>query len=1339
MKKKTDLLRRDHYGTLLAAVRCAELIHAHLGDEPGPVELRLEDPRFPGWDDIVEVRRTAEGDQALHVWQVKRQRTDWQEKSFGKLLRQLDAAANVKQGHLALYQLTRIKPVGELRVLEDLCQRVQQEGVDLAHSERELSRPERQWCKFIQRETHKDDIQGALQLLRKLVIFQSETETKLRSLGETRLWSWYRDPAAVLQMLVAYLDAHSDSVVTVDLQLLEREVLKRFERRGGASPNVRERYLELVLRTSDWPVPLRITGGREIRMEDVLVLPDISEAFDVGEPVEEKEDQPPLPPKPRPRPVLDLLKMLSHPGERAALFLVEGPIGSGKSMLLQHARLELARAAKASAEAPVPILLNAPDLVDGQLDRAVQQRMPGLAEQGVLGLVGARYVFLVDGLDEVERRSEVKIGGCLKDLAERPGTAALVIASRPDAPPFLIPEPQRLRINPWRPEQVERFLERWGAQTPDGVAQVRALRNWAAVMPLLSNPLTATFCLLLAREEPGALRSRASLFRGIAAKLFQDWVKRRSTPGPAPSWWEVAPSFQELALEMLRDGEDAVDHAGLSRRLAALARDRELEYLEVAQRRFGLLVQQPDGRYRFLVKGIAEHLAGEALLRRGKKEILAASGQRWAEEPIRHAVGLAAAPGQPGRALAMIRELLPRSTEAIQTLPVRRAIVALRIAVDLGQEAADLADLVAEPIAAIIANDSSRWASLRVSKEFRDLERAGGPCWDAIRERLEVRLSRKDHPAAWFAGVRGQPWTYWASVLWHQDPNVRSIAIDRLTEHVDVPRVQELLFSQLFDTSATLPVPGTLLPTRAALGLRKASRPFGHERILEELRCEVRRGAPISGAAAAALLPTEAPLREMVVSLRELCRSYLRPPGVVEVIAKLDEGRAALDELWPDWAKSECDVIESIPLGPEPDLPTPPPSPAARWQITAALGGAIARLTSLERERLGLDPTWEANILGMEAREHPELAVAILETSQSIHLATETQRAIGRAALIYPNLKEAVLTHVARNEPRFHRVVLGPMLEALVTAGDAEAVRRYGQWLLRFGSEVVPLRLPDIPAEVLLHPAIHESAKAVALRAWNGHFKEAGPDRIAPGAMAVTLRTLHPAWEQVEPIQQGLISLAQRDDVESLLLLLTVYPDPPFPERVTASVTRYLRGLEEVDRRAAIFQLPGVIQWASRAGLGIALETTLRGFSDHRSSLRYPATAALVASLGPERSEMFSARIAPEWPLWWLDAISGEHDLALLVSAAPRAWRDRLVQMAKESTFGPFGFMSGGIGFTAARLLMPHLRSSEERRGLLDTLEQVFGILDRVWIGDNPTKPPVRPSDQLEELRFDSA
>jgi hypothetical protein len=958
----------------------------------------------------------------------------------------------------------------------------------------------------------------------------------------------------------------------------------------------------------------------------------------------------------------------------------------------------------------------------------------------------ARYVFLVDGLDEVERRSEVKISGCLKDLAQRRSTAALVIASRPDAPLFLTPEPQRLRINPWRAEQVERFLARWEARAPDQVAQVRGLRDSAAVMPLLRNPLTATFCLLLAQEDPGALRSRAALFRGITAKLFQDWATYRPTHGHAPSWGDVAPSFQDLALKMLQDGEDAVERPELLRRLSSLARDRDLEYLEVSQRRFGLLVHQPDGRFRFLVKGIAEHLAGGALLRRGEKEILASAEQRWAEEPVRHAVGLAAELERPERALKMVGELLPASRKAIGTLTVRRTIVALRVTLDLGHASAPVAEPVAEALATVVENESSRWAWQRASEEIRELERAGGPCWDALRKRLEHPLAVREHPARWFAGIQDRPWQWWATVFFHQDPTVRLVAIDRLSEHADEPEVQELLFLQLFDTSSFSPMSDGLLPTRAALALRKARRPLANQVVLSNLRAEIHRTSLISGgAAAAALLPIEAPPRELVMALQELYRFRRRPPGVVEAIAGLEEGRAVLAELWPGWEKCECEAIEPIPRLEGPNLPIPPLSPAARRQVILALGGAVASLTPQDRERLGLDPATDpavAYALCEGAREHPEPALALLESNHSFFLTASAGRAIGRGALIHSRLRNAVLEYAERMEPRFHRVLVGPMLESLVVAGDEDAARRYGQWLLRFGSEVVPLDLPETPVRVLLHPLVRESAVAVALGAWKKHFEgfldEKGePTRIAAGSMAVTLSTLRPVWEDVEPIRKGLLDLAQRDDLDSLGLLMSVYPEPPYPESVAASAIKYFAGLKEPDKRAAFFQLPACIEWASRAGIGSAIETTLRNLSDHPSSLRYAATAALVTSLGPERAEAFSARLAPEWPLWWLDAEEGERELALLASAAPLAWRDRLMQMAEESAFGLA--LQGGLGFMVARLVMPHLRSREERRQLFLKLERTVGGLNHLWVGAGPVSHPTRPHDRLQELHFDSA
>jgi hypothetical protein len=83
-RKKTQLLAREQYARLLAALRCAALIRAHAAGQ-GPVELRLEDSRFLPWDDLTELHRDESGTSTWHVWQVKRQREPLQRLNARKI------------------------------------------------------------------------------------------------------------------------------------------------------------------------------------------------------------------------------------------------------------------------------------------------------------------------------------------------------------------------------------------------------------------------------------------------------------------------------------------------------------------------------------------------------------------------------------------------------------------------------------------------------------------------------------------------------------------------------------------------------------------------------------------------------------------------------------------------------------------------------------------------------------------------------------------------------------------------------------------------------------------------------------------------------------------------------------------------------------------------------------------------------------------------------------------------------------------------------------------------------------------------------------------------------
>jgi hypothetical protein len=74
MQDKVNLLRRDEFGALVVMRAVADLIRAVCLPVAGPVEVRMEDARFPEWDDLT-VTFAVEGGKRIESWQIKHQTT----------------------------------------------------------------------------------------------------------------------------------------------------------------------------------------------------------------------------------------------------------------------------------------------------------------------------------------------------------------------------------------------------------------------------------------------------------------------------------------------------------------------------------------------------------------------------------------------------------------------------------------------------------------------------------------------------------------------------------------------------------------------------------------------------------------------------------------------------------------------------------------------------------------------------------------------------------------------------------------------------------------------------------------------------------------------------------------------------------------------------------------------------------------------------------------------------------------------------------------------------------------------------------------------------------------
>ncbi|WP_147444317.1 MULTISPECIES: NACHT domain-containing NTPase [Corallococcus] len=1359
MHRKAQLRRNDQYGVLVAAERCARLIDAYEFGSSGPEELRQEDARFPYWDDFSELWR----DGALHGWQVKRQRAPLPAEVLAEQLRSLQDS-RLTRAHLALPSLVQIQQVGSLAHLEELCEALREPGFHLDAFLEHLNAPQLRWLEWTSKQLGLTRPQDTIAVLGRLEIHALGNERTLREAALLRLRQ-FDDPQAVLDGIISYLSSHPGESIAVRYEVLEQEVLQGRSRRSVSRPgaaHLRTEYLRAVTQEFASLSPLGATDENLAewpRIQDVYVMSALRTASRHERPdpvldplrkelLSQELTHPSLEREPTHRnlglhpQVVELLDWLRTPSRLAThpIFGVEGEVGSGKSMLLAYLRNLLAEEAQHRFDAPIPVLLVASDLATGSIEEAFLRRAPGFRDTRVLTPSSAGCIYLVDGLDEVEPCLASTIAHRLRELAQHQGTAALVLAGRPSRPLAFPSQAIILRLTPWSRTQVEMFLERWRRAAPEQVAALESIRRFEALLPLLSHPLTATFCLVLASQDPGALRSRAALFRGITAQLFQGWVRTREGQSQVPpSWAEMSPTFERLALEMLREGTGSLSHRRLRQQLGKFAPNREEEWLDLAHRKFGLLVRQENGTSRFVLRGIAEHLGGAALYSQGDAAILSVASKRWAEEPVRHAIGLSAELDSPEHALSLISRLLPEGPNLAHD-NLRALMVAARAALDLGENASPLADRLAQALVPLLDREDSTWIPALVASVIHEMARLEGPCWRAMLRHLREPLATSiwDHSHATHGT---QDWRHWEHVLKHSNPTIRLAALEQLATWVHEPSVQQVLVLQLFDAGMHF---DRWIPIQSGLILRKAPRddPFTQHWLVPMLASIARAEWQLpSGGAALALLPSEADPELLARCFRSLGRLNIAIPSALAQLAESEAGRVALERTWPEWK-------EARPWEPSTQRPqrimgprTNSPPLTRRRDVIQAMAPALARMSTMELTELKINLSEILPVLCEYAMDKPEPLLKALVPRWPSGLRAQDQRLVGKAAVKHSAIRQALLSSW-REEKRgtlssFH----GDALEPLIENGDMEAARLYAQWLpLSHWIRSASGSGMNVPSAIVLrHPEIRPVAETLALTYIQNATKlydgaDGKKSRAWSSVCGSVLHSLRPAWENNAEIATLLHELSTAEDFEAIQPALLAYPQPPFPDWLQPAVRRRLEQMQDVPGWQEERQVAAYIRWAEQAGCAEILRPFLERLRQSAPKARYVVASALVNLLEPQEREDLASTIATEWPSGWEWHYDREEILGRLVMAAPSAWFARLRELARQSAFW-MGVQGLPVISIAKGLLTSGLRP-EERQELFSILKTISP--EHPWTGEQPFSiKSQRPADALAELEYE--
>ncbi|MCY1056591.1 hypothetical protein [Nannocystis sp. SCPEA4] len=744
--------------------------------------------------------------------------------------------------------------------------------------------------------------------------------------------------------------------------------------------------------------------------------------------------------------------------DRARLLTVFGEMGAGKSAVLLHQEARSLQRAEQDRSAAIAFLVEASKLArSASLNAAIAERL-GLAESHVSSVLAdpeTRWVVLLDGADEV--RSAV-IEEQLEMLT-RSSATAIVVTSRPvyRFPAF---HGETAALVPWDESDLQRFLDMCASSAGAEVAAMRRLLERQS-LPFLANPLAATMCLLVAREESAMLGNRSRILGVLIERLFEQYARERSTTVVERplSWAEVAPLVCELAHEFVR-GELALTFENVRQLLRR--KPRGVHQVHTVEGFFdselGIFVQV-DGGYEFAFRGIAEFLAGLHLLQDDEAMVRAAN-TTWGQQPVRQAIGWIHA-SDSKRAEGLIAGLLRGEEQewvGMQHRHLRRIIVATQIAVDLG-ESMPHASLLAEAVTRRLCDECSTWVGARMAEAVRALSRVGGPVIRQLLATAHALLQGERRPrAGYFAWLaKSHPsheYSYWITVLFERDAHVRMVAIAELEKVVDQPVVQHFLLTMLFDDGS---VEFDHVAYSAGHALRAAPRDERFAAVRERLQWIVGLKAQIpSSAAALALHPGEAPLEALVLALKEGILDGPRYVQAVSELAGLDEGRRLLDTHWKDWQEKLRDSVQHVrPVAP-PMTQVAVPSGVARWSLAHALVPGLGHANAAQLGVLLTDGEFVHECTHDFASVPADVVEQLLgrpdRWSLCANAIAELSARIERDSIHGDSLiarGEALLTGPASRADFYS--FPGRALEGRVRAGDAAALRVYGAWLPRSG------------------------------------------------------------------------------------------------------------------------------------------------------------------------------------------------------------------------------------------------------------------------------------------------
>lgn len=974
------------------------------------------------------------------------------------------------------------------------------------------------------------------------------------------------------------------------------------------------------------------------------------------------------------------------------VFEIVGDVGSGKTELVHWLAAELARARSTNV---LPLLLRARDLLEESFEGAAEVSARSLTSVPIRELLAdrnLRWCVFIDALDEAGHAAEESLRPIVGALKTR--VQAIVVTTRPSTR-LRIFRAQFVRLSSWTAHEVERFLDLWAERDAGAVEAIRCSPGKREVMrTLFTSALAATLCMSVADRSPEGLRSPAQVFDQVLVVLFQTWSRERAGNF---EWKTVAGVLRTLALRIISAEALHVSEPDID---ALLPPDDRVPPRTAI---LGLGILVPRGRsYDFALRGIAEFLAGERLAEE-PASLDRASAAAWGVEAARHAFGVVRMRKGPAVAVEELRALCgaARDPQNTDLQKLRRALVAIRAAADLGDHAAPISRELAQDILHRLLDEHTVWMSDPVLEAAESLARAGGPVWEELRKHAFERLLDDRSVVDWYASRELDVQTC-RMMLRHQDQRVRKVAIRALATRLDQPDAVTLLRFAARDETYEFETPPAYL---AAFALQCAPR---EEEMIASFNRLLRNGSQVVACAAAyALLRGEADPAQV-----ERARAF-GSNLMLELSLGPFDGRSVLFQRPPEKA---CEGLQ------------PPCSPVVRKRLLKLLLRAIGRsgdeyLAEVEKVAAKREIIEAAALV---ADEYPALIVRLLEQQQpndhAVPLSTEAQETLARVCLRRADLRAALLACWRHHSVVNRALYPARALELLVARKDVEAAEIYAGCLRHSLGAHGFLNAPLPLADVLIGPVLE-----VAREHCREVIDRGNTNQAHKPPCGVALSYWPRVWQDDEHTRSILHSWAASSDPNAIHAALLAL------EPVAASVPPCVRdsalaGIHRLAREGGpnfeIFDLPDLVLLIGRLGWVPAAAEMLRELIARRSAAIIHAAAVLAAHVSEEEGRAIS-----EWAARHLgngtriDAIDREL-MRALIATAPEVWCESLKDRITA-------------GISPEMVMLSELLPTPQRAEVLIALRESAYYRELPWIRTSTMKT-IRPIDQIRKLLFEA-